>query len=78
MNMGTSKAEKKQEGQGLVNKCWKFLQPLLEQLYGLGDRNVLELHQIQEGFRITALDQMGNTPPTPADRFFPAQIFFSP
>jgi hypothetical protein len=38
MVKGTSKAEKKQDGRGLEEKCWEFLQPLLEELDGLLDR----------------------------------------
>ena len=38
MDKGTSKAEKKQDSRALEDKCWKFLQPLLEQLHGLVDR----------------------------------------
>ncbi len=42
MNKGTSKAEKKQESRELENKCWEFLQPLLEQLHRLVDRRIVK------------------------------------
>jgi hypothetical protein len=42
MIKGTSKAEKKQDSRTLEDKCWKFLQPLLEQLHGLVDRRLVK------------------------------------
>ena len=42
MNKGTSKGEKKQDSRALENKCWEFLQPLLEQLHGLVDRRIVK------------------------------------
>jgi len=42
MNKGTSKAEKKQDSLELEDKCWKFLQPLLEELQGLMDRRLVK------------------------------------
>lgn len=42
MVKGTSRAEKKQDSRELEEKCWKFLQPLLEQLHGLVDRRLVK------------------------------------
>jgi hypothetical protein len=42
MVKGTSRAEKKQDSRELEEKCWKFLQPLLEQLHGLVDRRLVQ------------------------------------
>lgn len=42
MNKGTSKAEKKQDSHELEERCWKFLQPFLEQLHGLVDRRIVK------------------------------------
>jgi hypothetical protein len=42
MNKGTSKDEKKQDGQELEKGCWEFLQPLLEQLHRLVDRRIVK------------------------------------
>jgi hypothetical protein len=42
MYKGTSKAEKRQDSRDLENRCWKFLQPLLEQLHGLVDRRLVK------------------------------------
>jgi hypothetical protein len=42
MNKGTSKGENKQDSRELENKCWKFLQPFLEQLHGLVDRRIVK------------------------------------
>jgi hypothetical protein len=42
MIKGTSKAEKKQDSWELEEKCWKFLQPFLEQLHGLVDRRIVK------------------------------------
>ena len=42
MNKGTSKTENKQASCALEAKCWKFLQPLWEQLHGLVDRGLVK------------------------------------
>ena len=42
MNKGTSKSEKKQDSRDLENRCWKFLQPLLEQIHKLVDRQLVK------------------------------------
>jgi hypothetical protein len=42
MIKGTSKTEKKQDSWELEEKCWKFLQPFLEQLHGLVDRRIVK------------------------------------
>jgi hypothetical protein len=42
MVKSTSRAEKKQDSRELEEKCWKFLQPLLEQLHGLVDRRIVQ------------------------------------
>jgi hypothetical protein len=42
MNKGTSKAEKKQDSRDLEEKCWKYLQPLLEQLHRQVDRRLVK------------------------------------
>ena len=42
MNKGTSKTEKKQDSRAVEDQCWKFLQPLLEQLHGLVDRRLVK------------------------------------
>jgi hypothetical protein len=42
MKGGTSKGEKKQDSRELEEKCWKFLQPFLEQLHGLVDRRIVK------------------------------------
>jgi hypothetical protein len=42
MNKNTSRGEKKQESRELEEKCWKFLQPLMEQLHGLVDRRLVK------------------------------------
>jgi hypothetical protein len=39
---GTSRAEKQQDSHELEEKCWKYLQPLLEQLHGLVDRRIVK------------------------------------
>ena len=36
------KGEKKQDSRDLENKCWKFLQPLLEQMHKLVDRRLVK------------------------------------
>ena len=42
MVKGTSRGEKKQDSCELEEKCWQFLQPLLEQLHGLVDRRIVK------------------------------------
>jgi Ethanolamine utilization protein EutJ (predicted chaperonin) len=42
MLKGTSKAEKKQDSRELEEQCWKFLQPLLEQMHELVDRRIVK------------------------------------
>jgi hypothetical protein len=42
MKKGTSKAEKKQDSREMENKCWEFLQPLLEQMHRLVDRRIVK------------------------------------
>ena len=42
MIKGTSKAAKKQASWEREEKCWKFLQPFLEQLHGLVDRRIVK------------------------------------
>ncbi len=42
MNKGTSKREKAQEGRELENRCWKYRQPLLEELHQKVDRRLVK------------------------------------
>ena len=42
MVKGTSRGEKKQNSRQLEEKCWMYLQPLLEQLHGLVDRRIVK------------------------------------
>ena len=42
MVKGTSKQAKTQDSRELEEKCWKFLQPLLEQLHRLVDRRIVK------------------------------------
>ena len=42
MNKGTSKREKAQEGRTLENRCWEFLQPVLEELHRKVDRRLVK------------------------------------
>ena len=42
MNKSTSKREKAQEGRRLENRCWAYLQPLLEELHTNVDRRLVK------------------------------------
>jgi hypothetical protein len=42
MVKGTSRGKKKQASRELEEKCWKFRQPLLEQLHSLVDRRIVK------------------------------------
>lgn len=42
MNKRTSKGEKAQEGRTLENRCWAFLQPVLEELHRKVDRRLVK------------------------------------
>jgi hypothetical protein len=42
MKKGTSKAEKKQEGQEMERRCWMFLRPFLEELHKRVDRRLVK------------------------------------
>lgn len=42
MKKGTSKAEKKQASREMETKCWRFLQPLLEELHKRLDRRLVK------------------------------------
>ena len=42
MNKGSSKREKAQEGREVENRCWEYLQPLLEELHKKVDRRLVK------------------------------------
>ena len=42
MNKRTSKREKAQVGRELENRCWEYLQPLLEELHKKVDRRLVK------------------------------------
>lgn len=42
MNKGTSKAEKKQASREMETRCWRFLQPLLQELHKRLDRRLVK------------------------------------
>src|SRR5262245_45576513 len=42
MNKRTSKGEKAQEGREMENRCWEYLQPVLEELHRKVDRRLVK------------------------------------
>jgi hypothetical protein len=57
MVKGGSRGEKKQDSRELEGKCWRYLQPSLEQLHGLVDRRIVKISGFGDGHLDASLSE---------------------